>query len=364
MRGKKKPKTMKKLPWWVGLVLLLGILAAWIGRQTPERVTPQPSGTPTASMTENGAPTQEVLTVRFLDVGQGDSILLTCGDESMLIDGGPVEQGQFLVSRLSRLDIDALTYVVNTHPDEDHCGGLAGVLARYPVQHVYSPVTEHSTRAFENMVKYAAEQGRELEIPQTGEGWSLGAAHVQVLGPVQDYEDSNNKSLVLRVRYGQISFLFTGDMEQRAEEDLLDAGIDVHADVLKVGHHGSETASSQRFLEAVNGSTAVICVGEDNDYGHPHTSVLERLEELGVRVYRTDTLGEIILTTDGSTLRITTDPTSRQPATDDAAYIGNKNSMVLHDASCAKLPNEDNRVYFDSIEDAEALGYQRHTCIR
>ena len=255
--------------------------------------------------------------------------------------------------------------MVNTHPDEDHCGGLAAVLAKYPAEHVYSSVTEYTTKVFSNVVKYTEEQGRQIEVPQTGTHWSLGSAAVTVIGPVQEYSDPNNGSLVLRVDYGGTSFLFTGDMEQKAEGDLLESGADVRADVLKAGHHGSPTSSSEAFLTAVQPSVAVISVGADNDYGHPGADVLARLEALNAEIYRTDTQGEIIIVSDGETLSITTDPTSREPAAGkDAPFVGNRNSMIVHSASCAKLPGEENRIYFNSAEEAEEYGYKKHTCIK
>ena len=170
----------------------------------------------------------------------------------MLIDGGPVEEGQFLVSRLNRLDVTELTYVVNTHPDEDHCGGLAAVLAKYPAEHVYSSVTEYTTKVFSNVVKYTPKsRGTQIEVPQTGDAAGrLGSASGdRSSGRCRTYSDPNNGSLVLRVDYGGTSFLFTGDMEQKAEGDLLESGADVRADVLKAGHHGSPTSSSEAFLD-------------------------------------------------------------------------------------------------------------------
>ena len=363
-RRKKKPQ---RIPWWLTPVILLAVLTVRFGGEALGKGTQwlSDSLTSESSVTTQEAPSGETLTVRFLDVGQGDSILLACGDETMLIDGGPVEEGQFLVSRLNRLDVTELTYVVNTHPDEDHCGGLAAVLAKYPAEHVYSSVTEYTTKVFSNVVKYTEEQGKQIEVPQTGTHWSLGSAAVTVIGPVQTYSDPNNGSLVLRVDYGGTSFLFTGDMEQKAEGDLLESGADVRADVLKAGHHGSPTSSSEAFLTAVQPSIAVISVGEDNDYGHPGADVLARLEALNAEIYRTDTQGEIIIVSDGTELSVTTDPTSREPAAGkDAPFIGNRNSMIVHSANCAKLPGEDNRVYFNSAEEAEEYGYQKHTCIK
>ena len=361
MAGRKK-KSAGRMPLWLYVLIVVAIALVTYFRTSgePEGGDPQP---PAASAAAQQTPADETLTVRFLDVGQGDSILLACGDETMLIDGGPVEEGQFLVSRLNRLDVAELTYVVNTHPDEDHCGGLAAVLAKYPAEHVYSSVTEYTTKVFSNVVKYADEQGHPVEVPQAGDSWTLGSASVQVIGPVQTYSDPNNGSLFLRVDYGGTSFLFTGDMEQNAEADLMDSGANVRADVLKVGHHGSPTSSSEAFLEAVAPSIAVISVGEDNDYGHPSADVLARLEALGAAIYRTDTQGEIIITSDGQTLTVTTDPTSREPAAGKDAPF-NRNSMIVHSANCAKLPGEDNRVYFNTAEEAEEYGYQKHTCIK
>ena len=363
MAGRKK-KSAGRMPLWLYVLIVVVIALVTYFRTSGEQEAgdPQP---PAASAAAQQTPADETLTVRFLDVGQGDSILLACGDETMLIDGGPVEEGQFLVSRLNRLDVTGLTYVVNTHPDEDHCGGLAAVLAKYPAEHVYSSVTEYTTKVFSNVVEYADEQGHPVEVPQTGDSGTLGSASVQVIGPVQTYSDPKNGSLVLRVDYGGTSFLFTGDMEQNAEADLMASGANVQADVLKVGHHGSPTSSSEAFLEAVAPSIAVISVGENNDYGHPGANVLARLEALGTTIYRTDTQGEIIITSDGQTLTVTTDPTSREPAAGkDAPFIGNRNSMIVHSANCAKLPGEDNRVYFNTAEEAEEYGYQKHTCIK
>lgn len=158
MAGRKK-KTAGRMPLWlyVLIVVAIALVTYFCTSGEAEGGDPQP---PAASAAAQQTPADETLTVRFLDVGQGDSILLACGDETMLIDGGPVEEGQFLVSRLNRLDVTGLTYVVNTHPDEDHCGGLAAVLATYPAEHVYSSVTEYTTKVFSNVVKYADEQGQ------------------------------------------------------------------------------------------------------------------------------------------------------------------------------------------------------------
>ena len=245
MAGRKK-KSAGRMPLWlyVLIVVAIALVTYFCTSGEAEGGDPQP---PAASAAAQQTPADETLTVRFLDVGQGDSILLACGDETMLIDGGPVEEGQFLVSRLNRLDVTGLTYVVNTHPDEDHCGGLAAVLATYPAEHVYSSVTEYTTKVFSNVVKYADEQGHPVEVPQTGDSWTLGSASVQIIGPVQTYSDPNNGSLVLRVDYGGTSFLFTGDMEQKAEADLMDSGANVRADVLRPDTMAARPAPPRPF---------------------------------------------------------------------------------------------------------------------
>ena len=253
---------------------------------------------------------QDVLTVEFLDVGQANAALLTCGGKSLLIDGGKVKNNQKLIARLKELEVDHLDAVICSHPDEDHCGGLAAVLAKYPAEHVYSSVTEYTTKVFSNVVKYADEQGHPVEVPQTGDSWTLGSASVQVIGPVQTYSDPNNGSLVLRVDYGETSFLFTGDMGITAEDELVESGARLDATVLKVGHHGSSTSSSADFLRAVRPDCALISCGEGNSYGHPEQVVLDRLEAIGAAVYRTDRDGTIRAVCDGKTIEITTERTS------------------------------------------------------
>ena len=210
-------------------------------------------------------PAEGTLEVHYIDVGQADSALLLCGGESMLIDGGNVADSDMVVAYLADQGVEELDYVVCTHAHEDHVGGLAGALSQYPAGEVLSPVTEYDSQAFGNFLKYTQEQGLSLTVPEPGDTWTVGTAAVTVLGPVQDYDDTNNTSIVLRVDFGETSFLFTGDMERSAEEDLLESGAWLEADVLKVGHHGSDTSTSYPFLREVDPDYAVISVGENND---------------------------------------------------------------------------------------------------
>ena len=308
-------------------------------------------------------PAEGTLEVHYIDVGQADSALLLCGGESMLIDGGNLAASDLVVAYLADQGVEELDYVVCTHAHEDHVGGLAGALSQYPAGEVLSPVTEYDSQAFGNFLKYTQEQGLSLTVPEPGDTWTVGTAAVTVLGPVQDYDDTNNTSIVLRVDFGETSFLFTGDMERSAEEDLLESGAWLEADVLKVGHHGSDTSTSYPFLREVDPDYAVISVGENNDYGHPSEDTLSRLRDDDVTVYRTDLQGDVVCTSDGTSLTFTverndgiqTNPTEdeSQPGT----YIGNLNSHVFHRPDCSGLPEEQNQVAFSSREEAVAAGY-------
>lgn len=325
------------------------------------------SGAPSASPVSDGS----TLTVHFIDVGQADSALLVCGEDAMLIDGGNVADSSLVVSYLEQQGISQLDYVLCTHGHEDHVGGLSGPLNTCAAGHVLSPVTEYDSKAFEDFVKYTQAQGLELEVPAPGDTFALGEAQVTVLGPVEAYSEPNNTSIVLRVAFGETSFLFTGDMETKAEQDLLEQGADLSATVLKVGHHGSDTSSSYAFLREVMPEYAVISVGEDNDYGHPSDDVLSRLRDAGTTVYRTDRQGTVVAVSDGSTVTFTTEKdaaptpgrdgeTAPEPSAGESAletFIGNRNSKVFHREDCPNLPAEQNQVLFSSREEAVEAGY-------
>ena len=244
------------------------------------------------------------LSVHFIDVGQADCALLECDGQTMLIDGGNVGDSSLVVSYLKGQEIDRLDYMVCTHAHEDHVGGLSGPLNTCAVGQVFAPVTEYESEAFEDFVKYTQKQGLEVTVPEVDSTFTLGEAMVTVLGPRREYDETNNTSIVLRVDYGETSFLFTGDMEKAAEEDLLAAGCDLDVDVLKVGHHGSETSSSYVFLREVMPEYAVISCGVDNSYGHPHKEAVAHLMECGARILRTDLSGTVVFRTDGEVLEL------------------------------------------------------------
>lgn len=344
---------------WISLLLILSMLLCGCTEMHPIADTapalPSVSG--------------EGLTVHFMDVGQADCALLECGGEYMLIDGGNRDDGQLVVSYLEQQGVEELSYVVCTHAHEDHVGGLPAVLAVYPTEAVYAPTRTYSSNIFDDFVYYTDQQGLEITIPGVSETFSLGEAEITVLGPVKSYAETNDTSIVLRVDYGSNSFLFTGDMEIAAENDMLDHWGDdssiFHADVLKVGHHCSNTSTGYRFLYAVDPEYGIISCGRDNSYGHPHEEPLSRLKDAGVALFRTDELGHIVAFADGEEITFTWGNQSAQPEDVEPAkppvFIGNKNSKTLHSEDCGSLPNPENRVTFDSYEDAVSQGYKPHS---
>ena len=336
----------------------------------PTTPTAPAAPTPSTNPTEPAStePTGEImgdLQIHFIDVGQADSILVDCGGEVMLVDGGNVADGQLVVSYLEQLGIEELEYVISTHPHEDHVGGLAAVMAVFPTKHVYSPMNNYGSKAFDNFLYYVDQQGLQLHMPLADEQFTLGGAVVTVLGPVFTYPDVNDMSIVLRIDYGETSFLLTGDMERNAEEGMLNyhKGKDMKVDVLKVGHHGSSTSTGYLLLHETDPDYAVISVGTGNDYGHPHEETLSKFRDADITTFRTDKLGTVIATSDGKEITFTwgnqdADPDNLLPNEDvKVSFIGNVNSKKLHTDSCASLPKESNRVYFDSLEEALAEGY-------
>ncbi len=305
----------------------------------------------------------EGLTVHFIDVGQADSFLLESGDSYLLIDGGNRDDGDLLVTYLEEQGVEDLTAVVCTHAHEDHVGGLPAVLAVYPTHAVYAPTKTYSSRIFDDFLRYTDQQGLEVIIPQPGDTISFGDAEITVLGPVKTYPDANDTSIVLKVVYGTTSFLFTGDMETGAENDMMDYWDDdslFQADVLKVGHHGSSTSTSYRFLNGVNPTYGVIPVGAGNDYGHPHEEPMSRLAQAEVIVLRADMLGHIWAKTDGTEITFTWENQHVQPDAVEPVpegFIGNKNSKKFHSPLCENLPSERNQVVFDTYSQAMDAGY-------
>lgn len=263
-----------------------------------------------ASGSTSAASGGELLSVFVIDCGQGDSILAELPNgENLLVDGGPGSNTEQVLDFLASRSTDKIDYLVATHPHEDHIGGLDDVIDTYPVGEVYMPDITATTQAYSNLLEAIDKKGLKLTVPESGE-YLVGDAgsefSVMCLAPnASEYDDVNNYSIVLKLRYGSRSVILAGDASKESELQQLSAGYDLSADVLKIGHHGSDSASTENYLKAVNPSAAVISCGAGNTYGHPHASVLSRLERLGVTVYRTDTQSTIAIVTNGTSLTIT-----------------------------------------------------------
>ena len=243
----------------------------------------------------------------FIDVGQADSALIECDGETMMIDGGNVADSNVVAAYLKKEDVTELNYVVCSHAHEDHVGGLSGALSVTKADNIYAPKTETNTKAYKNFKKKAEEQNVEIKHPNVGDEIQLGSSTVEFLGPVDENgKDLNSTSIVLKITYGNTSFLFTGDAESDEEEEILNSGADLKSTVLKVGHHGSRTSTSYPFLREVMPQYAVISVEKGNSYGHPNEETLSKLSDAGVEVYRTDESGDIVMTSDGNSISITT----------------------------------------------------------
>lgn len=274
---------------------------------------------PTEAVQTATEPTQEAQTeedllfVHFIDVGQADCSLIKLGDLDILIDGGNAADGFSVYNYLSRVGVDDIDLMIATHAHEDHYGGLSYVLNRIETEQVWVTTDSYVNSLYGSFCSTAQKQGLTLLIPEIGHVFERDGLTVTVLGPMVDYEKTNNTSLVVMVEYGQYRFLFTADMESLAEEDLLASGVDLSADVLKVGHHGSYTSSSAAFLDAVDAEYGVIHVGEDNEYGHPHDVSMNRLLGSGITLYRTDRMGSVVIATDGTELAFLWSDASAEP---------------------------------------------------
>lgn len=234
------------------------------------------------------------LEVHFIDVGQGDAILLRCDGEAALVDAGTPDCRESLLEYLQNQRLEEPKYVFASHPHADHIGSMAAVIDAFGCQTFIMPDMVSYTRAFENMLDSVERCGAETQLGKAGDTFELGQAQLELLWPAQGYEaeDANNISLVIRVTYGPYSFLLTGDAETSVEKEFV-SNLPATT-VLKAGHHGSKTSSSQALLEAARPEYCVISVGAGNSYGHPSPEILEKLEQLGCQIYRTDLQGDIV----------------------------------------------------------------------
>ena len=298
MRRKKKQISLL-------MALFLVIFGSIFYFLEPSQANPNtPTPTPETMQANQEIQDGEKLQIWYLDVGQADSILIQNGDANMLIDAGNNEDGKKLVSYFQSLGIESFQYVIGTHAHEDHIGGMDDIIDNFDIDTFYMPDAITTTATFESVLDSLEAKNIAFQTPSIDSIFKLGNATIDVLYVGTDDSDLNNTSIVLKLTYGNTSILFMGDAEKEVETIIEKK--DISADVLKVGHHGSNTSSSKTFLEKVNPSYAIISVGTGNSYGHPSNTTIQNLENQNIQIYRTDENGTIIMTSDGTNITFQT----------------------------------------------------------
>lgn len=332
--------------------------------------------------------------VHFIDVGQGDATLIQSGDAAMLIDAGDDTKGTLLQNYLQKQGVTKLDYLILTHPDADHIGGAPVIVTKFEVDRVFMSNFEKDNKTYRKLIQALDDKRLSFETPAAGSRYRLGDAEVTILAPVKEYEDPNNASIALIVYNGENSFLFTGDAEEEAENDLLTQNTSVRADVYQAGHHGSRTSSSIAFMQAVNPAYAVISCQEGNSYGHPHAQTMNRFRERGMKVFRTDEQGSIIAVSDGSEITWNCAPSEswqagepvgsaaieeqaekqqsntpengnttaatieQKPDNTELTYVLNVRTMKFHRPDCSSLPTTNRSDSSLGREEIMAQGYE------
>jgi beta-lactamase superfamily II metal-dependent hydrolase len=326
----------------------------------------------------------ENLVAHFLDVGQGDSILLQFNNKNVLIDGGTQEMGPRVESYLRSHGVSSLDLVVATHPHSDHIGGLLTVIKDFPVEQILDSGQVHTTPTFEDLLNVIDKKNIPYNVAERGQTIDLDPSlKIEVLSPTSTpFDNLNENSIVLKVTYNKVSFLLMGDAGFEAEDSIMAAGYDLKSTVLKVGHHGSSSSTGTSFLSKVKPKVDIIEVGAGNDYGHPTQATLSALQNTGSKVYRTDLDGNIVVTTDGQTYSVSTgkqswsttgtapkstasavawpaSPVAAVSTTSQVAFVGSVKSNKYHYPSCqwAEKIKPSNEIWFTGSADARAHGY-------
>lgn len=316
------------------------------------------------------------LEVHYIDVGQGDATLIKCGSHAMLIDGGNNNKGTTVQLYLKKQGVESLDYVIGTHPDADHIGGLDVIVYKYNCEKVIMSDYEKDTRTYQELVDVIHDKNMKITYPVVGEQYALGEAEFTIIAPNSNSYggNANDYSVAILLEYGKNRFLFTGDAEEASEMEMLSNGIELSADVYKVAHHGSRSASTQEFLNAVHPKYAVISCGEGNSYGHPHAEVLNRLRSMGVEVFRTDEQGSIIASSDGENInwncsatdswqsgeQTESDRENSDNVTEQTTYVLNTNTKKFHRETCgsvSQIKEENFQKVQMSREELEQSGY-------
>lgn len=293
----RRKKSKKDIPLLILIIAIIGYIFATYGENLSSSLTEE------GNLNQNNVTTD--LKVYFFDVGQADSILISNNNHHLLIDAGNNEDGPLLVKYIKeKLNIDSFEYVIGTHPHEDHIGGLDDIINNFNIKKLYLPDVITTTKTFEDVLNAIERHNLSITIPKIGEKFKLGEADLNIIYTGTNTSDLNSTSIIIKMIFGNYSYLFTGDTTSEIEKLILKENIDV--DVLKVAHHGSEYSSSLEFLQKVTPSYAIISVGKNNSYNHPSTTTINRLKKYTNNIYLTSELGTILLTSDGQKINIST----------------------------------------------------------
>ena len=302
-RGKRDKETLRGV--LVALLIIVGIILLCGGFGAGGEGG---SGGGSGSGNSVTAPIEDGVKVHFIDVGQADSILIECTDGAIMIDAGENEDSQKIAAYLNERGIERLDYVIGSHAHEDHMGGMDDVILCYEVDELIIPTKASDSKFYKDVLAAAESRNVPVRTASAGETLSFPTGKLEVVDDGSETAgDMNNNSYILKFTYGETTFLFTGDAESKYEREALANGADVDVDVLKVGHHGSRTSTCDEFIAATTPEYAVIQVGRNNRYGHPSSETVSRLERAGAGVFRTDELGDIVVTTDGRSISVTCD---------------------------------------------------------
>lgn len=248
------------------------------------------------------------LMVSVLDVGQGDAILVkTPKGKFILVDSGPNAQREEFGKKLKKNGVDRFEVVIATHPHEDHIGNMDDIFKNFDVSNIYMPKVVTTTKTFQNMMNEIKNKNLKIKTAKAGIKFNLDGVDFEFLAPNSDsYESLNNYSVVIKVTYGKNKFLLMGDAEKLSEEEIINKGFDVSADVIKIGHHGSYTATSEKLIKKVNPAVAVLSLGKDNPFGHPHKETMNLLNKYNLKIMRTDYHGDVNFYSDGESIKYNT----------------------------------------------------------
>ena len=324
--------------------LILATVLLFSGCTYSEAVTSDPISptTPSSSVTHNAKNNVEI---HFIDTGNSDSILIKDGAKAMLIDGGDVDDDKDLVSYIQAQGVTEFEYVVASHPHADHIGGLDSVIKTFPIQYLFVANGDAETKTYREFINAAMDKGLKPSVPLEGKQFKLENSYFEVFN-TNGGSTTNDQSLVLRFTNGEDTLLFTGDAEAETEEEILDQMTDV--DLLKVGHHGSHSSTTDAFLEKVNPEYAVILVGSGNKYGHPHLETVQKLEKAHIEVHRSDECGDIVFISTGEGLTTNCPIGSYKRGSQTTNTSSNTNTNTNSNSSSNKKPTTSENIKTDS----------------